>query len=394
MSLFRNRIYLAIILGHFTIDVFNSSAPVLVTFLSVPMGLTAAQLGLAIGSYQLIASVTQPLFGWLADRLGSRWLGPFSITWTVSFVAVAVSMAEHSFWVFMIPFSVAAIGSGAFHPLATMHAGTIHLRRAATATAIFFLFGQGGLATGPALTGAILELWGRAGIYGLVVLSIPVLFFVAYGMRHTGVKISSDSPPLQSTLSLADMQWGIIGLLMLIIGLRSWIFLGTVSFLPKLYQEMGWSAGGYGLITGVFWLASAVAGVVGGHLADRWGRRQVVSISLLLGSILLYFLPFISHWSAYGLVIMSSGLLGASHSILVVIAQALLPGRKAFVSGVTLGYMFGSGAVAVWGVGIMADMWALAPVIQAGTILGLAAAILANFLPTTQPIPHPEGSPV
>jgi FSR family fosmidomycin resistance protein-like MFS transporter len=101
-------------------------------------------------------------------------------------------------------------------------------------------------------------------------------------------------------------------------------------------------------------------------------------------------LPLNSGWIAFPLAIAVGGLLGASHSITVVIAQALLPGRKALASGLTLGYIFGTGAVAAAVIGSMADVWGLATVIQAGTFVGLAAALLALFLPSTREAGQPE----
>ena len=184
--------------------------------------------------------------------------------------------------------------------------------------------------------------------------------------------------------------------LAILIGLRSWTFFGTVVFLPKVFQDMGWNATSYGLIPGTFWLASGIAGVIAGNLADRWGRRQVAFSTMLVGSVFLYFLPLNSGWQAFPLAIVSGGLLGASHSIIVVIAQAIIPGRKAFASGITLGYMFGVGAFAAWGIGLLADLWALTPVIHVGAGIGLLAALLALFLPATRetPQPQPEGVPV
>jgi FSR family fosmidomycin resistance protein-like MFS transporter len=191
------------------------------------------------------------------------------------------------------------------------------------------------------------------------------------------------------------VRWGAIALLALITGLRSWVFLGTVNFLPKMFQDMGWEATAYGLITGAYWIASGITGVIGGNLADRWGRRPVVFMTLLLGSAPVYFLPLNDNWLAFALAIIGGGLLGASHGILIVIAQALLPGRQAFASGVTLGYLFGTGALASWGMGAMADVWGLHSVIQAGAGVGLAAALLALFLPSTRETPQPqtEGAP-
>jgi FSR family fosmidomycin resistance protein-like MFS transporter len=394
LMLLRRPVFLAVILGHFVIDIFNSAGPVLVTFLSGQWNWKAAQIGLALGAYQLFSALAQPLFGWLADKTGSRWLGPGSVAWTIGFLALSLVVAQQtgSFTLFLIPYILASIGSSAFHPLGTKHAADEALSLAATGTAVFFLFGQVGLAGGPILSGLILDNIGLAGVYGLALLSIPLVIFMAYAMRRTAIVSAKRKPELNSKEAV---RWGAIGLLALLIALRSWAVLGTVAFLPKMFQDMGWSPTAYGSITGIFWLSSAIAGVMAGGLADRWGRRQVIFVTLLVGSLPLYFLPLYSDWVAFLLVIISGGLLGASHSILVVIAQTLLPGRKAFASGVTLGYLFGTGAVAVWIIGGLAEIWGLAPVIQMGALVGVAAAFTALFLPSTREVsgPQPESVP-
>ena len=401
MSILRHKLFLAVALAHFTVDVFSNMGSVLVTELGKSMALTTGQIGLAIGTYQLIAATTQPLFGWLSDKIGSRWFGSLSVPWTVTFIALAVLTAQttNNFFLFMILFGLGAVGSGAFHPQGAMHAATVVIRRAATATAIFFLFGQTGLAGGPFIAGLTLDYVGPAGIYLLAFSTIPLLLYIGYAMRGATdfQPAASSSTPSKQPVILADkVRWGAIGLLALLISFRSWAFLGTVSFLPKVFQNMGWSPTSYGAITSIFWLASGVAGVLAGNLADRWGRRQVVFITLLLGSITLYFLPLNSGWLAFPLALICGGLLGASHSIIVVIAQALLPGQKAFASGLTLGYIFGVGALAVWGIGALADTWGLTLVIQMGAGIGILSALVALFLPATRetPQPQPEGIPV
>lgn len=396
-ALLRNKLFMAVTVGHLVIDIFNSMGSVVVTFLSIPMALSTAQIGLALSSYSLLAAITQPLFGWLTDKLGSKWLGPGSVAWTISFMALAVFLAQttNNFVLFMIPFALASIGSGAFHPLATMHSTNAILGRAAMATGMFFLFGQTGLASGPFLGGLILDQVGPAGIYTLAAATIPFIIFMTYAMRHTSIRLPARPRHSDMSLPPVKVRWGAIGLLALITGLRSWVVLGTVNFLPKMFQEMGWEATAYGLITGSYWLASGVTGVMAGGLADRWGRRQVVCVTMLLGSLPIYFLPLNNNWLAFVLAILAGGLTGASHSILIVIAQALLPGRQAFASGVALGYLFGVGAVAAWVIGSLADVWGLSPVIQAGAGVGVVVALLALFLPSTRETSQlqPEGAP-
>jgi FSR family fosmidomycin resistance protein-like MFS transporter len=386
-TLFRNRLYLAVSLGHFTNDVFASAGPVLVTFLSIPMALTGAQIGLAIGAFQFFSALSQPFFGWLADRTGSRWLGPGSVAWIITFMSIALVVAQqtnHYIW-FLIFYLVASLGSGAFHPLGTKHATEESGERAAAGAAIFFLFGQSGLASGPALAGVILGTIGLAGIYGLAFLAIPVVIYMVVAMQHTGIQpVDENSHTVSPQATQTKVQWGAIVLLAVLVGLRSWTTIGTVSFLPKMFQAMGWSPSAYGAITGAFWMSSAIFGVFAGTWADRWGRRQVIFATLLIGSITLFFLPMYDTWVAFLLAILTGGLLGASHSIIVVIAQSLLPGRPAMASGIILGYLFGVGAIATWAIGWLADSWGLDAVIQAGAILTIISAVLALFLPATR----------
>ncbi|MCB0164231.1 MAG: MFS transporter [Anaerolineae bacterium] len=392
--LFRKPIFLAVVLGHFTIDIFNSSGPILVTELSKSLEWNLAQVGFAIGAYQFFAALTQPLFGWIDDKIGSRWLGAGSVIWTISFMLLSLVLAQqtNSFYWFLIPYVLASVGSSAFHPLGTKHAAETSTEQAATGTALFFLFGQTGLAGGPVIAGLILDTIGFSGMFGLAILAAPVLMLMAVALWRTGPKFTPvpTSHSSNSPLSKQAIRWGAIIVLAVVMGLRSWAAIGTVSFLPKLFQEMGWTAASYGLITGTFWMASAIAGVMAGNIADRFGRRQVIFATLFLGSIPLYFLPMNSGWSAFGLVVLVGGLIGASHSILVVIAQSVLPGGKAFTSGVALGYVFGSGAIAVWIIGIGANFVGVGPMIQVGTALSIVAAVLAYFLPSTTETPQPQ----
>lgn len=390
----RSRIFLAVNLGHVSIDVFNSMGPVLLTFLSVPLVLTNGQIGFAIGLYQMLAAVTQPPFGWLADRIGSRWLGPGSVAWTVGFVllAVFVGLQTQSFLTFLLLYAVGALGSGAFHPQGAMHASRGLVGQAATATAVFFLFGQGGLASGPFLSGLLLDRTGPSGLYLLAVPVVPVVLFMLLAMRQAHPeprRRPAGSDPGHATRN-GDTRWFVVALLAVVSGLRGWAFMGTAFFLPKLFHDLGWSATAYGSITGLFWLGAGITGVMAGRFADRWGRRKVVFTSILSGCLTLFFLPLSQGALAFVLAIASGGLLGASHSILVVLGQDLLPARRGLASGFSLGYLFGVGAVAGWSIGLLSEHWGLAAILQTGALGGCLAAGLSLVLPSTGNEPRAE----
>ncbi|HVS62822.1 MAG TPA: MFS transporter [Thermoanaerobaculia bacterium] len=387
------RLFHAVTVGHFGIDVFNSMTPVLAAFLKAPLGLSAAQVGLAVGIHQLLAGATQPPFGWVEDRVGSRILGPLSVAWAISLMCAALIVGwRYGYLPFLGLLAVAALGSGAFHPQGVAHAGAALPGRSATATSVFFLSGQLGLSTGPVVAGVMLDRAGPSGIVvvGALFLTVPLYMTTVMGRR------SLNPPPavLEQTGSIQlPPAWGprslrALTLLAAIFSLRAWIFIGTVAFLPLLFQVAGWSASGQGLAAGIFWVGGAIGGVLAGVFADRYGRRFVVSASTFGGALMLPVLPIADGALALLVCLLCGAFLGAPHSVLMVVAQDLLPVRRALASGLSLGFLFAMGAVGSWGIGALADRHGLVPMIQAGAIPALAVSALALLLPRSAARKH------
>jgi MFS transporter, FSR family, fosmidomycin resistance protein len=393
------RLFRAVTLGHFGIDVFNSMGPVLLAFLKEPLGLSAAQVGLGVGVHQFLAGATQPPFGWLTDRIGSRWLGPGSVFVTMAALCASLWVAERfGFGAFLALFALAALGSGAFHPQGVMHASDAIPGRAATTTSVFFLGGQLGLATGPVLAGLVLDRMGLSGVWVLGLLFLPVPIYMASQMTP---RIRNPPPRAErdgvGATPKAAWSAGALALLVAIFTGRAWIFIGTVAFLPLLFQGKGWSASAQGAAAGAFWLGGALTGVLVGAFADRVGRRWAVSASTGVGALLLLVMPIADGPAAVALAFLCGGALGAPHSVLMVVAQDLLPVRRALSSGLSLGFLFAMGAVASWGIGALADRFSLQPVLQGGALVGLAVALLALLLPRTAtrvPVPAEQVSAV
>jgi FSR family fosmidomycin resistance protein-like MFS transporter len=153
-----------------------------------------------------------------------------------------------------------------------------------------------------------------------------------------------------------------------------------MTFLPKLFQDRGYAPGAYGAITSVFMGATAIGGLAGGLLADRWGRLRLIFWSLLLAVLPMYYYPVISEPIIYPIVFLAGSLNGASFSVVVVLAQSLLPSRRAFASGLTLGAMFASGSLGSYLFGLAADVYPLSRVMQTNGVLCLLAALLSLYL--------------
>lgn len=411
MRLPSNRLFWAVSLGHTTNDIFMSMRSVLLAFISAyVLPMSNRQIGLAISAGELAGAFSQPFFGWLADKTGGRWVGALGVAWTVSgiMIAMLVVAAGGSYWMMLIPLALAALGSGAFHPVGSMHAAESDKLRAASNTAIFFMFGQVGLGLGPALAGMLLnnahtrynDLFGTAlgpafrGVFiesgsvtpvlllWLLVIPAPLLMalFIPSRRQHEGAararRPAADDGPARLPLPVK-----VLVILAVAVMFRSLANPATVSFIPRLFQLKGWSPAEYGLLTSSFWIASGVAGVLFGYLANRFDLRYIITGGLLMAAPAIFLLPVLEGGLAFVLAVVVGALSGGSHSLIVVLAQELLPGRKGFASGAILGFIFATGAVGNLIIGDLADRLGAAPAFQVIGIITLAASFLWLALP-------------
>ena len=358
MTFPRGRLFWAVSLGHLTVDVFNGSVPVVLTFLSGHlMTLTNTQIGAAISAYQMCAAVSQPVCGWLADRTGGRWLGAGGVAWTVTMIALSLVVAAttRSYGLMVIPLVLAAFGSGAFHPVGTMHAAESDSLRSTGNLSVFFLMGQFGGGFGPAIAGFLLDqtathndvftaglgpnFVGRLAEHGSVVpllvfalVSIPsvLLMLVAIPNAH-----AHKLRPAALAKAAPRQAFRLAPLLVLaaVITLRGLINPGLVAFLPRLFQSRGWSASEYGLVTTMYWIGSGITGVIFGNLADRYGSRVLIIVSMLLSAPAVFGLGVFDGSVAFLLALAAGAFSGGSHSLIVAMTQKLMPSGKGFASG-------------------------------------------------------------
>lgn len=404
-------LFRAVCIGHFTIDLFNAMGPVLLAFISGHvMGLTNTQIGLAVSGYQMAGAFSQPLFGLRADRSGGRWLGAGGIAWTMAFLTLAMFGATTGQYALMVvPFVIAALGSGAFHPIGAMYASEIDRTRSAHYTSIFFLSGQLGGGIGPVLIGLLLDQFATSNaaftaslgpslnhvliehgtlspVLVLALIALPGVLFTFLTMPSRLKWMAMQTARQGSAAARnAPLATGLVIYLAVNIGLRALSNPGSAAFLPRIFQLKGWTASEYGLMTGAFWLAGGIAGVIFARWASRFGNRAVIAVTLMLGGPMMILLPTTDSVPVgFALALTVGALTGGSHSLLVVMAQQLLPARKGFVSGLSLGYMFGMGAIGTLLIGALADRVGVGTAFQMVGVTTILAGAMALRLPTDE----------
>jgi FSR family fosmidomycin resistance protein-like MFS transporter len=381
--LLKDKYFSAAALSHFMVDVLNGPRAILFTYICVTLGYSNAVLGLATTLFQVVASFSQPFYGYLADRIGPRWLIGIGLLWMVGFFSVAMLMQG---WVTLLFLIIGSMGSGAFHPAGAMQATMSGRQRLAgeeaTAASFFFSFGQIGFLVGPVVGGALLDRFGLRGILFMTMAALPAAIFSIVSYRSLDYTPPLKRQPGEKRFALnPNFSKAAILSLLIVAACQAWAQQNISTFMPKYLSDMGQPASIYGLVSALFAGAAALGNIAGGSLADRLGEKKIIMTSMLLATAPFLLVPVVGYslW-LYLLVMLAGGLNGAAYSVIVVMAQRLIPGGMGLASGLVLGFIFSAGALGVLVSGFIADMVGVQFVLYLSTGTALVGGLAAYWL--------------
>ena len=373
----RNGNLLTLMLGHLTVDSYVGVLPVLYPLLIGRFHLNLATVGLVSLAYSGTAAVSQPLFGILADRYGTRLTG-VTLGWTA--LTFALIGFVPTFPLLLLLACASGLGSGAFHPLGALDVrALLPAWRRSVGMSIYVTAGTVGVAFGP-LIGILL--FRAFGIQGTGLLFIPGVLAGAYLLWRMRAKVGPVAAAVRA--GAASHTAVPVFALAMVIGVmmsRSWTVSVFQSFTPTWYAQLGYGPGFYGPLATTLVLASAVGTVGSGTLADRYGRRTVILVTLVLSiPAILLFTMFPGPW-AFGSAILIGFLAASTAPLMLLMAQQLMAARAGLASGLVMGLGFVTGAIGVPINGRIADSIGLQRSLMTHVILVVLTIAIAWFLP-------------
>ncbi len=396
------RILAVLSYGHLATDLSQGAIPALLPVFKAMFHLSYAGVGFIVLMANISSSVIQPAFGVLSDRLRMRWLMPFGALLAGLGMTFAVLSTDYAATVALI--LISGLGVAAFHPEGYRFAGLAAGARRATGMSYFSVGGNIGYGLGPAVATLALSHAGVRGMGYLMAFSIPaaILLWQVISPRQrealegawaASAPRSEDGIPAAPKTQNAPK--GILALLVVFVVLRSWVSVGTASFIPLYFTGIRHLHPQYGgMLVSLFLGAGAVGTLIGGAAADRWGRRASLIFSMaILPPLLLMLTRASGPWILLAAVIAGMAVV-STFAVVMVMAQELVPERIGMISGLIIGFAVGMGGVGVTLLGAVADRWGLRTAMDATALLPLAALAIAIALPThrqASTAPEPPG---
>lgn len=374
----------AITFCHLLNDMVQSLIPAIYPLLKTSFHLTFAQIGLITFTYQMTASLLQPLVGAYNDRRPQ----PYSLSIGMGFTLVgliALSMAP-TFPLLLLSAALVGVGSSVFHPessrVARMASGGQH----GLAQSLFQVGGNTGSSIGPLLAAFIVLPRGQysvAWFSAAALLGMLVLAYVGgWSKEHRANKLRSKvvHAAERPTLSKGKIALALSVLIALVFS--KYFYLVSLSSYYTFYLINRFHISVESAQIHLFFFLGAVAAgtFAGGPIGDRLGRKHVIWWSILGVLPFTLALPYTNlYWTSILTVIIGL-ILASAFSAILVYAQELLPGKVGMISGLFFGLAFGMAGIGAALLGMLADHTSIHFVYQVCSFLP-AIGLLTGFLP-------------
>ncbi|NBU14957.1 MAG: MFS transporter [Alphaproteobacteria bacterium] len=375
------RILVAISTGHMLNDTIQSLIPSIYPILKDSYALSFTEIGLITMTWQVTASILQPLIGLAIDRKPQ----PFSLAFGMgsTLLGLLLMAAATSFPALLVSVIFIGIGSSIFHPEASRVARMASGGQHGMAQSLFQVGGNIGSAIGPLLAAFIILPGGQPAVAWFALLALLAMILLtrvgfwtrAQGRRSTTIKTTK---PVRHSPRRVALALSILALLVF----SKFLYMANLSSFYTFYliETFGVSVRDAQLYLFIFLGAVAVGTIIGGPIGDRIGRRTVIWISILGVLPFTLLLPFANLEGTVALSILIGLILSSAFPAIVVFAQELVPNKVGTVSGLFFGFAFGMGGLGAALLGYVADQTSIDFVYHLAAYLP-AIGLLAMFLP-------------
>ena len=372
----------AISASHLINDMMQSLILAIYPILKGGFHLSFSQIGLITLTYQLTASLFQPLVGLYTDKHPT----PYSLPCGMGFTLCGLLLLAYapSYGVILLAAALVGTGSSIFHPESSRVARLASGGQHGLAQSLFQVGGNTGSALGPLLAAAVIVPFGQRSLAWFCVaalLGIGLLTGVSrwYAVHQAASRARAAARPLRAALPKKTVL-GAIAVLLLLIFSKYFYIAGLSSFYTfYLIDKFGLTVQSAQVHLFMFLFASALGTLLGGPIGDRIGRKPVIWASILGVAPFALVLPFAGLFWTTVLTVLIGLILSSAFSAILVYAQELIPGKVGMVSGLFFGFAFGMGGLGAALLGLLADRTSIEFVyhlIAYLPLLGIVAALL------------------
>ena len=378
----------AISFCHFLNDMMQSLLPAIYPILKDNYELDFGQIGLLTFTFQITASLLQPVVGLYTDRRPQ----PYSLCAGMGATLIGLFLLSRAetYEILLLGAALVGVGSSVLHPESSRVARMASGGRHGLAQAVFQVGGNTGSAVGPLLAAFVVLEYGQSSVAWFCVAALCamiILFYVGNWYRAHGLE-RGRRQAIHDRAAEALPGRRVAGALVVLVALvfSKFIYVASMSSYYTFYliDAFDVSIRQAQVMLFLFLGSTAVGTLLGGAIGDRFGRKSVIWVSILGVLPFTLALPHVGLVWAGILTVPIGLILASAFPAIVVYGQELMPARVGMVAGLFFGLAFGLGGVGAALLGEVADATSIrfVFVLCSGLpLIGLLAAFLPNLRP-------------
>ncbi|TWG90397.1 FSR family fosmidomycin resistance protein-like MFS transporter [Mesorhizobium sp. J18] len=375
-------VLLAVSFCHMLNDMMQSMLPAIYPMLKRDYDLDFWQIGFITLTFQVTASLLQPLVGLYTDKRPLPRSLPVGMGST--FCGLILLSSAHSYPLLLVGAAFVGFGSAVFHPESSRVARFASGGRYGLAQSLFQVGGNFGTAIGPLLAAFIVVPHGQGSVAWFSLAALLGMFVLwQVGNWYARYRIANGKRPAPNLTRPLPRRRVVLALVVLaLLVFTKNIYMASISsyYTFFLIDKFGVPVQTSQLMLFVFLGGAAAGTILGGPIGDRFGAKTVIWFSILGILPFTLALPYVDlFWT--GILSAIIGLILASaFPAIVVFAQELVPGRVGLIAGIFFGFAFGMGGLAAAVLGVVADKQGIDFVYNVCSYLPLLG-LLTIFLP-------------
>ena len=267
---------------------------------------------MVVSAFNLSYGIGQLPAGWLADRIGPRFLITIGLV-GVALTGLLIGLSQ-TFVMLLVFLVLMGMFGGGYHPAASpLIAASVEPEKRGRALGFHLIGGSSSFFLAPIIAAAIAAVWGWRGSF--IVLAAPtivfgMIFYVLLSRRKDVGRSESIATNHEILRSIPGQTRHLVAFMILTTSVQA-VILSVIAFMPLfMVDQFGVSEGTAAASLAYVYVAGLWASPLGGYLSDRLGRVPVMLvISFIIGPIIymMNLMPYGPYGIGFGAVLLSIG---------------------------------------------------------------------------------------
>lgn len=367
--------------AHLVCDVYGGFLNPIMPFIASKLGFSMAIATVIMAITQICSNMLQPVFGFFADNNLKR----FFIFWGLILASIFIPLASAApnivlLNIFMI---LGCLGGSFFHPQSMGFINFFSGENCSKNMGVFVSLGSFGFALGPLLAALITQTAGLEKIWytsfiGLMLALMMFLFVPKLSSIQEKPKTKDFYHSFKEIFANRQMNY-----LMLIAMMKSLVTNSSCILLPFLWKSLGYTPFYIGFALFLFVFAGALGSFVSPFAEKKYGSKPVIYLSMI-GTFptMLAFAFVYKTMPILSLIIFAfmGFLTMLAQPVTLVWAQRTMPAYKSIVSGLVNGFCWGTVALILSFLGLVAQKFGIINVLVVLTIFPIISSYFVRFL--------------